>query len=131
MGDVSSALQEQPATDWGISKDELVTHNEVRVKINAERSPRHNTSWVRNISFRPQLPPQEKDTTWLQGIGGAAQLATLLRTDPAHGISTTDLEHREAVFGANRYQEIPPKGFLYLWWQVCVCVCIFGSGVCI
>lgn len=67
--------------------------------------------------------PQHKDTAWLRARGGPTVLASLLHVEPQHGLRIKgDITpaHREAAYGANRFQEIPPKGFLYLWYKAIV-----------
>nr|CDJ84209.1 ATPase domain containing protein [Haemonchus contortus] len=51
--------------------------------------------------------------------GGINGLCERLKTDPNNGIpnTTTELERRRAVFGANEIPPHPPKCFLQLVWE--------------
>ncbi|KAK6031099.1 cation transporter/ATPase [Ostertagia ostertagi] len=51
--------------------------------------------------------------------GGITGLCERLKTDPNNGIpnTTTELERRRAVFGANEIPPHPPKCFLQLVWE--------------
>uniref|UniRef100_A0A7N2MY40 Calcium-transporting ATPase n=1 Tax=Quercus lobata TaxID=97700 RepID=A0A7N2MY40_QUELO len=57
---------------------------------------------------------RDKNFQSLSEFGGVQELALILETDVKNGINggEADLIHRQNVFGANKYQKPPPKGFL-------------------
>ncbi|VDL78224.1 unnamed protein product [Nippostrongylus brasiliensis] len=65
------------------------------------------------------LPGAEAKEKIDADYGGITGLCERLKTDPNNGIpnSTTELERRRAVFGANEIPPHPPKCFLQLVWE--------------
>ncbi|VDK47863.1 unnamed protein product, partial [Cylicostephanus goldi] len=70
---------------------------------------------ISNSSFRGAEAKEKIDADY----GGITGLCERLKTDPNNGIpnTSTELERRRAVFGANEIPPHPPKCFLQLVWE--------------
>ncbi|GAB4816684.1 hypothetical protein N2152v2_003730 [Parachlorella kessleri] len=69
-----------------------------------------------------ETPCEEKDAGGWEHCGGLQGMAAALHTSIHDGIDATaagdtSVQHRQDVYGANRFKEVPAKSFLSLWFS--------------